>query len=164
MAELTALTFDDVAIERDTITIFLRKSKTDPAGKTNFYFKIPKIADLEAVCPFTIVTTYYERIARKEGRFFRSFNVKSKGFTIQAMGRNGIGSIPKFIAIYLDLEHPETFTGHCFRMSAATALADSRASTSTLKRTFRWKSATVAKLWLCIPKQRKIRCCKFIKH
>ena len=40
-AELTMLSFDDVAINIDSVTVFIRSSKTDPLGKNKFYFTIP---------------------------------------------------------------------------------------------------------------------------
>ena len=60
------------------------------------------------------------------------------------MGRNTIGAVPKLIAIDLGLENSEKFTSHRFRRSSATALADSGATSTSLKRQCRWKSDTVA--------------------
>ena len=60
------------------------------------------------------------------------------------MGRNTIGAVPKFIASYLELDNADKYTGHCFRRSSATALADSGATLTTLKRQYRWKSDSVA--------------------
>ena len=65
-------------------------------------------------------------------------------FAGQPMGRNTIGGTPKFIANFLGLADPERYTGHCFRRSSTTVLADSGASLTTLRRPYRWKSDTVA--------------------
>ena len=99
---------------------------------------------------------YMNLVSEKSGRFFRNYNVKAKRFTCQPMGRNMIASIPKFIANYLNLENPEQYTGHCFRRSAATVLADSGASMSTMKRQFRWRSSTVAEGYISQSKKYKM--------
>ena len=93
---------------------------------------------------YYIIQVLYKSVSNKKGRLFQNYNAKSKRYSGQPMGRNMIGSVPKFIARYLELENPELYTGHCFRRSSATALADSGASMTTLKRQFRWKSDTVA--------------------
>lgn len=65
-------------------------------------------------------------------RFFISY---SKGkCTRQVIGKNKIGEVPKLIASYLNLSDPKSYTGHCFRRSAATLLSDSGASVQSLKR------------------------------
>ena len=50
----------------------------------------------------------------------------------------------KTIASYLQLADPESYTGHSFRRSSATLLADSGADLVTLKRHGGWKSSTIA--------------------
>lgn len=40
------------------------------------------------------------------------------------MGIHKIGSIAKDVAKYLNLPHPEEYTGHCLRRTSATLLAD----------------------------------------
>lgn len=154
-AELVALTFKDIAINEHDITVFIRTCKTDPQGKSKFYFTIPQTND-EHNCPYKIIQMYYESVQKKVGRFFQNFNLKSQQFSGQPMGRNTIGAIPKFIATYLKLDNPESYTGHCFRRSSATALADSGATMTTLKRTFRWKSDTVAEGYIDQSKCHKI--------
>ena len=72
------------------------------------------------------------------------------------MGRNTIGAIPSFIASFLGLDKPDLYTGHCFRRSSATALADTGASLTTLKRQFRWKSDSVALGYVDQSKQHKL--------
>ena len=124
-AELANLNFSDIEIKSESISVFIRSSKTDPHGKSNFYFTIPKVSESVDTCPFNLIKMYVNAVSDKSGRFFNNFNVKSKSFSCQPMGRNTIAGIPKFMANFLDLETPEQYTGHCFRRSAATALADS---------------------------------------
>ncbi|XP_063366486.1 uncharacterized protein LOC134654966 [Cydia amplana] len=49
-------------------------------------------------------------------RFF--LNLREGNCTKQVIGRHKMGNLPKEIAAYLKLPHPERFTGHCFRRSA----------------------------------------------
>ncbi|KAF2905537.1 hypothetical protein ILUMI_00641 [Ignelater luminosus] len=53
-------------------------------------------------------------------------------------------AIPKKIAKYLKLEHPERYTGHCFRRTSATLLANAGGDITLIKRHGGWKSSTVA--------------------
>lgn len=89
-------------------------------------------------------------------RFFVGYN-KGK-CTTQPVGVNTIGGVPKKIAIYLELKDVDGYTGHCFRRSSATLLADSGASMSTIKRHGGWKSATVVEGYIegSIANKRKI--------
>lgn len=148
-AELVNLLFSDVDVKSDQITVTIRTSKTDPNGKSGFFFIIPKTMDCSNPssvhsCPYSIIKQYISEVANKDGRFFRNYNMKAKKFTTQPMGRNLISKVPFFIATFLKLQSPEKYTSHCFRRSSATVLADSGASLPSLKRQFRWKSDTVA--------------------
>ena len=49
----------------------------------------------------------------------------------------------KQIAQFLNLNNPETYTGHSFRRISATLIAASGANITTLKRHGGWKSTTV---------------------
>ena len=52
--------------------------------------------------------------------------------------------MPSEIAAYLHLPDPQTYTGHSFRRSSATFLADSGEEITNIKRLGGWKSTTVA--------------------
>lgn len=60
------------------------------------------------------------------------------------VGINKIGCVAKTVATFLKLDKPEQYTGHCFRRSSATILADAGADITTLKRHGGWKSSAVA--------------------
>lgn len=62
----------------------------------------------------------------------------------QALGYHSISGFPKKIATFLKLSSVETFTGHAFRRTAATILADNGADVLQLKRLGGWKSSSVA--------------------
>ena len=65
-------------------------------------------------------------------RFFINYT-KGK-CTKQVIGRNKIALMPRIIANFLNLDNPELYTGHSFRRTSATLLADSGANITTLKR------------------------------
>lgn len=75
-------------------------------------------------------------------RFFVFY--KNGKCTKQAVGINTFGSLPKNIASFLNLSSPEQYTGHCFRRSSASLLADNGADILTVKRHGGWRSNTVA--------------------
>ncbi|RYA72252.1 hypothetical protein DD592_26315 [Enterobacter cloacae complex sp. 2DZ2F20B] len=64
------------------------------------------------------------------------------------VGINTIGGILKQIADFLKLRHSSTYTGHCFRRTSATLLADAGVDITVLKRHGNWKSATVAESYI----------------
>lgn len=75
-------------------------------------------------------------------RFFISY--KNGKCAKQVIGKNTIQSAPKTIAKFLNLDNPSGYTGHSFRRSSATILADAGADLLMLKRHGGWKSSTVA--------------------
>lgn len=75
-------------------------------------------------------------------RFF--LNWQNGKYTNQPIGVNKFGSMPKKIAEYLGLDDAHLYTGHSFRRSSATLLADAGANITTIKRHGGWKSTTTA--------------------
>lgn len=65
-------------------------------------------------------------------RFFVGYR-QGKCFT-QPVGINTIGAIPKRIANFLGLSEVELYTGHCFRRSSASVLAEYGTEFSVFKR------------------------------
>jgi hypothetical protein len=72
------------------------------------------------------------------------------------VGINNIGSIPSKIATFLNLPNPSQYTGHCFRRSSATLLANRGGDLLNLKRHGGWKSGTVAESYVADSLKRKI--------
>ncbi|KAJ8965860.1 hypothetical protein NQ317_009224 [Molorchus minor] len=64
-------------------------------------------------------------------RFF--LQIRFGKITRQPFGHNAIGSFPKKIATYLKLENVNRFTGHCFRRTSATLLANTGGDILQLK-------------------------------
>lgn len=75
-------------------------------------------------------------------RFFVQY--KDGKCTTQPIGKNTFGQLPKKIATFLQLPEPSLYTGHCFRRTSASLLADSGANVDVLKRHGGWKSSSVA--------------------
>ena len=80
----------------------------------------------------------------------------------QPMGINKIGMLPQEIAEYLELPNPKTYTGHSFRRTSATLLADAGADMTTLKRHGGWKSSNVAEGYIEDSIQNKRKICNKI--
>ena len=66
----------------------------------------------------------------------------------QVIGRNKIGEIPKKIATYLGLQNLNRYTGHCFRRTGTTLLANSGANMTMIKQFGVWKSDNVAQEYI----------------
>lgn len=77
------------------------------------------------------------------GRFFKGFR-EPDVYINQPMGVHTISKAGKKIAEFLELPNMNTFTGHTFRRSSATACAELNTSTSLMKQHFNWKSEGTA--------------------
>lgn len=70
--------------------------------------------------------------------------------------------MPCKIANYLKLPNATTYTGHSFRRTSATLLADSGANMTTIKRHGGWKSSTVAEGYIADSIENKAKTCELI--
>lgn len=104
---------------------------------------------------FTITNDFYAIVQKyqllrplncKCDRFF--LNYQSGKCTQQPVTINKFGNMPKEIARYLNLEDPDSYTGHSFRRTSATLLAEAGADETTLKRHGGWKSNQVAEAYV----------------
>lgn len=127
------MTVDDIEKQGDILLVKLRGTKT----KVDRTFVIKK--------EFVNIIEKYRKL-RPSGietnRFFINYH---KGKCLrQVIGKNKISSIPKEIATYLNLPNSNLYSGHCFRRTSATLLADSGADLTVIKRHGGWKSSKVA--------------------
>ncbi|CAH1366303.1 unnamed protein product, partial [Tenebrio molitor] len=97
----------------------------------------------------------------KIDRFFLSY--RNKKCTVQPVGIKTIGKFPSIIAKYLGLENAASYTGHCYRRTSATLLANAGADVLTLKRHGSWKSSTVAENYVAESMCNKIKIAKMIQ-
>lgn len=137
--ELTKLTIDDIQDVSTALIIKLAETKT----KTPRTFTIVQNANN----PIDHLGLYRKYLSLRPStithrRFFVAYN--NGRCNSQPVGRNTHGNLPFRIAEFLSLEDPKSYTGHCFRRSSATLLADAGADLTTVKRHGGWKSSTVA--------------------
>jgi hypothetical protein len=79
------------------------------------------------------------------GRFFRGCcGVRGKKFSVNALGKNRFSEIGKLAARELGLDDPDSYTGHCWRRSAATNSSDEGIDVQLLMRMMGWRSVTTA--------------------
>lgn len=105
----------------------------------------------------------YEALRPKDVKTDEFFLTQRNGkLTKQVIGINTFGAMPKVIATYLGLEEPDKYTGHSFRRTSATMLADAGADLLTLKRHGGWKSDKVAQGYVEDSISSKKKICKQI--
>lgn len=139
--ELHDLCVQDVTPEGSVLLVNIRRTKT----------YVPRT--------FTIVSTdaidyvaLYNRYAAlrpkhvKVNSLFLSYH--GGKCACQIVGKNTLGKVPRMIAEYLKLPNADKFTGHCFRRTAATILAESGGDTRSLKQLGGWRSDTVAESYV----------------
>lgn len=102
---------------------------------------------------FTITDSYYDIVKEylKKRHEITSLtcptffmNYQNGKCTKQRIGINKFGAMGKKIAEYLKIPSPELYTGHSFRRTSATILANAGADILQLKRHGGWKSNAVA--------------------
>ena len=138
-SELTFLRLENLKDEESYIKIRIPNTKTHSCRE----FAITK-GDIEGHDFLEIIRKYMRLRPKgiKHDRFFVKY-AQGKCYS-QPIGINTFGMIPKNIAKFLKLSNPELFTGHCFRRSSATLLANSGADLLKIKQHGGWKSNTVA--------------------
>jgi integrase len=131
--ELTNITVDNIEKHGELLLVKLPNTKTkiDRAFVVREEF-VRIVLKYQALRPDNLQTNRFF-INYQRGRCLR-----------QNIGRNKISNMPNKIAEFLNLPNPELYSGHCFRRTSATLLADSGADFITVKRHGGWKSNTVA--------------------
>lgn len=131
--ELTKLTVDNIEELGDSLLVHLSDTKT--------YIQ-------RSFCIVGSYLTYYRKYVTlrpsnvTHRRFFLKYS--NNKCTVQPVGINTFGKMPYMIAEFLKLPDPKLFTGHCFRRSSTSLLAESGANITTIKRHGGWKSSSVA--------------------
>ena len=67
-----------------------------------------------------------------------------------------IRKVSSLVAVFNNLENPEEYTGHSFRVSSTMALADAGVSLPNVKRHSGWKSDSVVEGYFCDSKKLKM--------
>lgn len=138
-SELTFLRVEDVTDEETYFRVNIPNTKTRVIRE----FVITP-GDIEEVNFVDIIRKYRNLRPKniKHNRFFVRYRNGKCG--VQPVGINTIGQLPKMIAQMIGLPNCALFTGHCFRRSSATLLADSGANILKIKQHGGWKSNSVA--------------------
>lgn len=103
----------------------------------------------------------YMNLRPKNGKSTRLFLCYRGGkCTVQPIGINSFGKMPSLIATFLKLENPKMYTGHAFRRSGTTLLADCGADVRTLKSFGGWQSDKVVDGYVEDSLQNKVRIAK----
>lgn len=120
--------------------IFVKIIHAKKGGEASFL--IPKkIGDYEVGLDWK---EYQMRVPHKDGRIWFTPHRTRDTYTDQYVGKNQIGTYAFEIATYLGRQDADKFTGHTFRRTSATILADEGATVLDLKRHGSWKSDSVA--------------------
>lgn len=94
---------------------------------------------------YSVKVRQYVALRPENTELDRFFILYDKGICKrQPIGKNTITEVPKKIAEFLKLPDTSNYTGHCFRRTSATLLANSGANLTTLKQHGGWRSSTVA--------------------
>lgn len=148
--EILKLTLADIEDMADKVTITIPNTKT----KIMRQFVITK-GNAPEVDMLKLFRQYAQMrpAGLTHSRFFVGY--RAGKCTKQVIGINAIAKMPKTIADFLKLPSSHEYTGHCFRRSSASLLADSGVDISTLKRHGGWKSSAVAEGYVENSLQRK---------
>ena len=140
----------------------------DDRGNHVLFIKLPK-TKTGVVRDFAVMDEFYD--IYKKYVTLRPENVKGDKFfanyqkgkcTRQSIGVNKFGNMPKEIATFLELPNPELYTGHSFRRTRTTTLANSGGKFSDIKRLGGWKSNQVVEGYIDDCDARKRKTCQQI--
>lgn len=136
--ELLKLTVDDIEDHEKYVLVKLQDTKTH----TPRSFVIPDAS--QSLNSYEIYQKYAKLRPCNVGvkRFFLGY--RNGKCIAQPAGMHIIGGVPRKVAEFLGLEHPENYTGHCLRRSGASMVAESCGNLLPLKQVGGWKSSKVA--------------------
>ncbi|KAJ6648326.1 hypothetical protein Bhyg_03554, partial [Pseudolycoriella hygida] len=134
--EVLKLTTDNVTDDGDHLTIDIEDTKTHSPRQ---FIITP--GSVNGVDLLEILRRYIalRPLSAKNDRFFLGY--RAGKCVCQPVGINTFASMPSKIATLLGLNDPKKYTGHCFRRSSATILAEGRASLTTIQQLGGWKSS-----------------------
>lgn len=131
--ELTNILVDQVTVTNNEIIVRIPDTKT----------RVPKVFPINGA--FADIVRRYIALrpaVQMTNRFFILY--RGGKCANQPIGKNTISQMPRKIAEFLGLPNSVLFTGHSFRRTSTTILADQGAPLETIKRHGPWKSGAVA--------------------
>lgn len=139
--ELHNLCVDDVDVEGNILVVHIRDTKN---YKPRTFTVVP-----DGVVNCVALYNKYISLRPKNVKCNKLFLFYRGGkCSCQPVGINTFGKFPMEIAKYLDLPDVSQYTGHCFRRSSATILANTGVSITAVKRLGGWKSAAIAESYI----------------
>ncbi|XP_031333003.1 uncharacterized protein LOC116163272 isoform X2 [Photinus pyralis] len=145
--ELKNLLTDDIDYKSDSIFVTVPKTKT----------KRPRLFAITNAMWIGLIKEYacLRPVHITHKRFFIFY--RQGRCTVQPIGLNKVGEMPRIIARYLKLQNCDEYSGHCFRRSAASHLANNGADIMTLKQHGGWKSSSTAEGYVDQSKKKELK-------
>lgn len=144
--ETAQLTFGDLEESEKGIYVHFPRAKQQGEKEVSTVL-VPNKSD-KSICLATKVRNYISSVEsvlgpfKPEDRLLKGCK-NGKCFVRQPMGKNLLSGVGKDVAKLLDLPEPNSYTGHCWRRSAATQAALNGATIAELKKGFGWHSDNV---------------------
>lgn len=130
------LRMSDIKQEGAALLITIRPCKTD---------KGRKFAVIDSNIPYVQLFNKYLSLRPENVETDRVFLKYCNGRCFrQVVGINTFGKCPYQVAHFLNLENAARYTGHSFRRTSATIMANSGMTIDEMKRQVGWKSSAVA--------------------
>jgi integrase len=152
-SEADSLTFASVNVSTDGLLLTVIRKKTDKANIGEIKL-IPKHENPRR-CSITIFNLYKSLVVTNK-KLWMKFDDRLKKFVNSPIGRNSLAKFASKIAAILGKTNPASYTGHSFRVTSATALADAGATATNLKRHGGWKSDAIAEGYIRNSKRVKL--------
>lgn len=148
--ELCKVTVDDIVDKGSVILIKIPDSKNHLSRS----FTIVDNENFHCLELFRKYMSLRPKNSENKRLFLRYKNGKCVN---QPVGRNIFAKIPSDIATFLNLENAKNYSGHSFRRTSATLLANSGVDVLALKRHGGWKSSAVAESYVAESLTNKIQ-------
>lgn len=154
ISELAALTKNSILPVENGLMLHFVRTKTDKAG-VGTSILLPRLRN-PLSDPVAIYEAYLPHIKTKMStRLFLTWDSRMRKYKNSPIGVNQLHKLPSMVAQHNNLPDPGRFTGHSFRVSCATALADGGMTITNLKRHGGWKSDSVVEGYLRESKKSK---------
>ena len=139
MNELKAMKTDDVLEKDDILIVTIPDSKN---GKMRTFTITNEIH--QNIKPIDVYKKFKQLRLSHTPHKYLFVNYRNEKCSTQVVGIHTLGKIPQLIATYLNLPNAKSYTGHAFRRTSASFLADTGCDVLALKQHGGWKSANVA--------------------
>lgn len=143
--EFANLLNEDIEEKPNFVLVNIRKTKNKVPRSFMIINSTENVGFLDIFNKYVAVRKKNANVA-KQLRFFIRYE-KGKCLN-QPVGKNTFYKIPSVIANFLNLPNPDSYTGHAFRRTSATLLANTGVNTLSLKKHGGWKSSAIAESYV----------------